>query len=240
MDYVLDFGKHKGKNLGSLTQTDDGVGYIDWLLKQPDINKKPHYKYLVDVWNTLGKQLPEKKDENIIQFGSKYKGKHVDEVIKDIPYITWVINQPFFQFQPDIIKHKFREAIDESKGASGFALISEEPITFGKYRGLKSSDLLKDTEYCKFLAEKDWFKTNPLYKMVIKALENPQLVEENNKANTSSSTKKGYASQPGVFAFDPLSFGCGVKKTEPELTKFEFASTSSNNQYDEVDYSDDW
>ena len=41
--------------------------------------------------------------------------------------------------------------------------LTEETITFGKYKSKKLSLVLKDREYCKWLIQQDWFKSNYEY-----------------------------------------------------------------------------
>lgn len=208
---ILDFGKHKGKSLEELASSQEGLSYMEWLLKQHDVGKKPYYAELLRRWSAANpdKQPPMPPDVNIIQFGTKYKGKHVDEVVKDISFVKWVIDQPFFKYQPEVIRNRFREALDEHSGASGLALVGEEPITFGKYRGKKPAEMLKDVEYCKFLVQSEWFKKNLLYKAVLRASEGHPMIEEDPKQPQQKKLVPPgtYALAPGTVAFDPKNFG---------------------------------
>ncbi len=42
-------------------------------------------------------------------------------------------------------------------------MLDQDSITFGKYKGLKLSAVLRDRSYCDWLLEQEWFQTNYEY-----------------------------------------------------------------------------
>ena len=103
---------------------------------------------LIDVPGiSLDVLFPIHKANDILMFG-KYKGKSFAEIYKiDSQYLHWLeTTDRLFRIDFDELKQLYPD-IESSINKS----IGEKVIDFGKYKGLRFSDIKKDTSYLEWL-----------------------------------------------------------------------------------------
>jgi len=144
LDYVVGFGKYRGRLLREVVQED--AGYCFWILEK---SKEEDCGFsLGDAARWLLKNAPQLQESSMeleFTFG-KYKGELVSSVVGSDPdYCCWVVDTAAtedsgvqLRMIASFIKEKFPEVCQDDPADS------DPVVGFGKHKGLKFSELMEE------------------------------------------------------------------------------------------------
>jgi len=119
MSYELKFGKHKGKTVEELSNSDEGLSYLDWLLKNTDENDPKYGKNNKALVAEIKKHIAGKtfvvKDKKFAKGTPAIPGgleAKIDEILFSVRHIKQCLGMDFTP-PKDEQKNLTREPIAE-------------------------------------------------------------------------------------------------------------------------------
>lgn len=183
---LLNFGKHKGKNLTDVAR--DFPDYLQWLMQQQFFRDYKIYDEVRAIVGTLPSNTALPRSSSAVPAATaitvvgscqtvpwgKYKDKPLSDLLADLDYCQFLIKQPWLVEKKDIYP-RVRDAVAASSGSvtAPYSVIDDtsEPVKIGALKGRPLAELYADTKECTRLLSCGWFHKYALYPAVKGAVE---------------------------------------------------------------------